>query len=62
MFLPGTRIEIVNPDLPRGRFSAVLFDFDGTLSLVREGWPEVMIPMMVDILAKAPGAEPRDEL
>ncbi len=62
MFLPGTRIEIVNPDLPRGRFSAVLFDFDGTLSLVREGWPEVMIPMMVDILAATPGAEPREEL
>ena len=52
MFLPGTRVEIVNPDLPRGRFSAALFDFDGTLSLVREGWPEVMIPMMVDILAE----------
>ena len=62
MFLPGTRIEIVNPDLPRGRFSAVLFDFDGTLSLVREGWPEVMIPMMVEILAESPQAEPREAL
>jgi phosphoglycolate phosphatase len=62
MFLPGTRIEIVNPDLPRGQFSAVLFDFDGTLSLVREGWPEVMIPMMVDILAETPQAEPREAL
>ncbi|OHB67011.1 MAG: haloacid dehalogenase [Planctomycetes bacterium RBG_13_63_9] len=28
----------------------VLFDFDGTLSLIRQGWPEVMIPMMVEIL------------
>src|SRR5205085_4035430 len=25
-------------------------DFDGTLSLIREGWPQVMIPMMVDVL------------
>src|SRR5438132_7410137 len=43
-------MEVIRPDLPRGRFRAVLFDFDGTLSLIREGWPQVMIPMMVDIL------------
>ena len=43
-------IEILRPDLPRGRFRGVLFDFDGTLSLIREGWPQVMIPMMVDVL------------
>src|SRR6202165_5379956 len=43
-------IEIIRPDLPRGRFRSVLFDFDGTLSLIREGWPQVMIPMMVDVL------------
>src|SRR4029450_11938977 len=42
--------EILHPDLPRGRFRSVLFDFDGTLSLIREGWPQVMIPMMVGIL------------
>jgi phosphoglycolate phosphatase-like HAD superfamily hydrolase len=28
----------------------VLFDFDGTLSLIRQGWPEVMVPMMVEVL------------
>jgi phosphoglycolate phosphatase-like HAD superfamily hydrolase len=43
-------IEILRPDLPRGQFRSVLFDFDGTLSLIREGWPQVMIPMMVDVL------------
>src|SRR5438477_3296570 len=43
-------IEVLNPDLPRGRFRSVLFDFDGTLSLIREGWPQVMVPMMVDVL------------
>ena len=47
MFLDD-EIEILRPDLPRGRFRSVLFDFDGTLSLIREGWPQVMIPMMVD--------------
>jgi phosphoglycolate phosphatase-like HAD superfamily hydrolase len=45
-----TDIEILRPDLPRGRFRFVLFDFDGTLSLIREGWPHVMIPMMVEVL------------
>ena len=61
-FLPGTRIEIINPSLPRGACRAVLFDFDGTLSLIREGWPEVMIPMMVEILAATPTKETREEL
>lgn len=46
-FLPGTRIEVIHANLPQGRPRAALFDFDGTLSLIREGWPEVMIPMMV---------------
>src|SRR5215468_4332672 len=55
-------IEVINPDLPRGRFRSVLFDFDGTLSLIREGWPDVMIPMMVEHLARTPAAESRDEL
>lgn len=49
MWLDG-EIEIVNSNLPRGRFRSVLFDFDGTLSLIREGWPQVMIPMMVGVL------------
>jgi phosphoglycolate phosphatase-like HAD superfamily hydrolase len=49
-FLPGTEIEIVRQDITRGRFKSVLFDFDGTLSLIREGWPDVMIPMMVRVL------------
>ena len=49
MFL-DEEIEILRPDLPRGRFRSVLFDFDGTLSLIREGWPQVMIPMMVEVL------------
>ena len=32
------------------RARAVLFDFDGTLSLIRSGWVDVMVPMMVEIL------------
>src|SRR5436190_15466841 len=55
-------IEIINPQLPRGHFRYALFDFDGTLSLIREGWPQVMIPMMVRILQQTGTAETADEL
>ncbi len=40
----------------------VLFDFDGTLSLIRSGWMDVMIPMMVEILADLKTGETEDEL
>lgn len=50
-FIPGTSIEIIRPlqltEPPRH----ILFDFDGTLSLIREGWMEIMVPMMVRILS-----------
>lgn len=40
---------------PRPDVSHVLFDFDGTLSLIREGWPEVMVPMFVEFLPRQSG-------
>jgi phosphoglycolate phosphatase-like HAD superfamily hydrolase len=54
---PGDDIEVVHGDLPRGHFRSVLFDFDGTLSLIREGWPQVMIPMMVEVLRETGTSE-----
>ena len=62
MFIPNTRIEVINPHFPKGKVRVGLFDFDGTLSLVREGWPEIMIPMMVEHLARTPQAESREAL
>src|SRR5436190_16420866 len=59
---PDDEIEILRPDLPRGRFRSMLFDFDGTLSLIREGWPQVMIPMMVDVLRQTGTVETAEEL
>lgn len=56
-FLPGTAIEIVRPPVRGRAFRSALFDFDGTLSLIRAGWQDVMIPMMVEILLEA---APRD--
>ena len=40
---------------PRPHASHVVFDFDGTLSLIREGWPEVMVPMFVEMLPRRDG-------
>jgi phosphoglycolate phosphatase-like HAD superfamily hydrolase len=50
-------IEIINKDAKRGAFRSALFDFDGTISLIREGWREVMIPYFIDVLRKTPEAE-----
>jgi phosphoglycolate phosphatase-like HAD superfamily hydrolase len=55
-------IELLRTDLPRGRFHSVLFDFDGTLSLIREGWPEIMVPMMAEILRETGTRETDAEL
>jgi phosphoglycolate phosphatase-like HAD superfamily hydrolase len=55
-------IEIVRPDFPRGGFKAAMFDFDGTLSLLRGSWQPMMIDMMVDLLAATPQAESPDAL
>src|SRR5688572_13980170 len=58
---PPDAIEVLRPDLPRGGFRAALFDFDGTLSLIRGDWPRVMIPMMVEIL-RATGTGESEEV
>jgi phosphoglycolate phosphatase-like HAD superfamily hydrolase len=49
-------IEIIRPHpatLPR----LAVFDFDGTLSLVRSGWQQVMSELMVEALLQAPRHE-----
>ena len=45
---------------PRSGISHVLFDFDGTLSLIRQGWPEVMVPMFTEVLPPLPGETEED--
>ena len=47
--LNGTAIEI-HRDIDIGHIGHVVFDFDGTISLIRDGWQNVMVPMMVDFL------------
>ena len=50
-------IEIVNSRASRGNFKFAVFDFDGTISLIREGWQQIMIPYFTDELAACPGAK-----
>jgi len=58
----GRDIEIYNPELRRGAGRHALFDFDGTLSLIRAGWQEVMLAQFVRILSELGTGESPDEL
>ena len=48
--MPPASVELLTPDLPRGGFRVAVFDFDGTVSLLREGWARVMADMGVELL------------
>jgi rfaE bifunctional protein kinase chain/domain len=49
-YLEGTEIELIAA-LPRSAPpSHVIFDFDGTISTLRQGWEEVMEPMMIEAI------------
>lgn len=37
-----------------------MFDFDGTLSLIRQGWPEVMVPLFAEWLPPLAGETEED--
>lgn len=62
LFLPGSQVEIVREVGPVHEIRHVLFDFDGTLSLIREGWPEVMVGMMTEELLATGTGEPEAEV
>lgn len=61
-FLPGTVIEVINEEFERGHIRHALFDFDGTISLIRQGWQDVMVPMMVEVLEETGTGESRQDL
>ncbi|MCL4302461.1 MAG: haloacid dehalogenase-like hydrolase [Anaerolineae bacterium] len=56
-YLPNTLVEIVNSCRPCAPLRHVLFDFDGTVSLIREGWQQMMIELMLEFLLVTPAAE-----
>ena len=53
--------ELITP-FERGNFKFALFDFDGTLSLIREGWQAIMLPMMLEFLLQTPRHESESEM
>jgi phosphoglycolate phosphatase-like HAD superfamily hydrolase len=55
-------MEIVRKGVSAAHAKVALFDFDGTLSLIRSGWMDVMVPMMVEILAGLKTGEKEEEL
>lgn len=60
--LDGTSIEIVREVRLSEPPRHVVFDFDGTLLLVREGWAEVMTTVAVEAIAETDPPEPLDEI
>lgn len=55
-------VEVLCPGASAAKARVALFDFDGTLSLIRSGWVEVMVPMMVEILADLKTGESEQSL
>lgn len=59
---PVPLFEILNPAASAAEARVAMFDFDGTLSLLRAGWANVMVPMMVGELAHLDSGESPAEL
>jgi phosphoglycolate phosphatase-like HAD superfamily hydrolase len=57
-----TMVEQLNPSASAKDARVCLFDFDGTISLIRSGWMDVMVPMMVEILLDLHTGESEAEL
>ncbi len=55
-------IEVIRPEATAARAKAVIFDFDGTLSLIRSGWMDVMVPLCMEQLAACKGGESEGQL
>jgi phosphoglycolate phosphatase len=55
-------VEQLHPGVSARDARVCLFDFDGTLSLIRSGWMDVMVPMMVEILADLNSGETAEQL
>jgi rfaE bifunctional protein kinase chain/domain len=46
-YLDNTEIEIVNKRVSKPQIFHAIFDHDGTISTLREGWELIMAPMMI---------------
>ncbi len=55
-------VECLHPDVSAAHARVALFDFDGTISLVRAGWVDVMVPMLVEVLVELRTGESEADL
>jgi rfaE bifunctional protein kinase chain/domain len=46
-YLENTEIELCWDPLPKARIKHAVFDHDGTVSTLRQGWEQVMAPVMI---------------
>ena len=53
--------ETVEPMYGR-KFTAALFDWDGTVSCIRSGWQKIMIPYFIEVLEATPNAEDHESI
>jgi phosphoglycolate phosphatase len=56
------QLEIISSDRSRGPFRCAVFDFDGTLSLLRGNWQGLMVPMMIEMLSATGSGESHEAL
>ncbi len=65
-FHPGSEIEIVaelpGPSSGKGRFRYAIFDNDGTISTLRQGWEQIMEPVMIRCILEERRQEADDDL
>jgi len=51
--VPDTDIEICYPTIETGQIKHAVFDNDGTISTLRQGWEAIMTPMMIKAILGA---------
>jgi phosphoglycolate phosphatase len=55
-------IEIICSEASAAKARTAIFDFDGTLSLIRSGWMDVMLPLCVEQLIETASGESEAQL
>jgi len=61
-FWQGSEIEIVSSTVELGRIKHVIFDHDGTISTLRQGWEQIMEPVMVHAILGSQYLQAPEEL
>ena len=55
-------IEVIHPAATAAQAKVAIFDFDGTISLIRSGWLDVMLPLCVEQLSGLDSDESQAQL